>query len=329
MRIKIFASDTVTNAMRQIRAELGDNAVIISTQTDDDASGVRITAALEVDDHEDSIADLLVDEAVDAASDEILQALDYHGVPRSLSDPMIAGLEGNGVADPEDALEAVLRRRFEFEPLTLKSLNRPVILVGTPGSGKTTSAARLATRGTVEQRQLTVITTDSFRAGAREQLSAFTEILETGLACVDGPDELHAALDQAPSDTTTIIDTTGANPFNASEMAALARLIDSSGAEPVLVFAAGGDVAEAAEIANSFAALGVRRMIVTRLDIARRLGAAVAAADAGPLAFSDVSFSPQVARGMKPLTPQALSRLLLRDPSRVDTGLPSEKALAK
>ena len=105
--------------------------------------------------------------------------------------------------------------------------------------------------------------------------------------------------------------------------------MNTSGAEPVLVFAAGGDVAEAAEIATCFGALGVRRMVATRLDIARRLGAAIAAAEAGPFAFSDVSFSPQVARGMKPLTPQALARLVLRDPSRADTGLSSEKALVK
>ncbi len=329
MRIKIFTSDTVTNAMRQIRDELGDNAVIISTQTDDETGGVRITAALEVDDHEGSIEDLLVDNAVDAARDEILQALDYHGVPRGLSDPMIAGLEGNGMAGAEDGLEVALRRRFEFEPLTLASLDRPVILVGAPGSGKTTSAARLATRATVENRNLSVITTDSFRAGAREQLAAFTDILETQLTCVDGAEELQAALDSVPRDAITIIDTTGANPFNAGEMAALARLIETSGAEPVLVFAAGGDVAEAAEIATCFGALGVRRMVATQLDIARRLGAAIAAAEAGPFAFSDVSFSPQVARGMKPLTPQALARLVLRDPSRANTGLSSEKALVK
>lgn len=329
MRIKIFSSDTITNAMRQIREELGDDAVIISTQTDDESGGVRITAALEVDDQEDSIADILVDEAIDATRDEIYQALDYHGVPRSLSDPMIGGLESDGRADAEEALEAVLRRRFEFEPLTLQSLDQPLILVGAPGSGKTTSAARLATRATVENRQLSVITTDSFRAGAREQLSAFTDILETGLVCVDGPEELRAALDQSPQNATTIIDTTGANPFNANEMAALAKLVEVSKAEPVLVFAAGGDVAEAAEIGACFGVLGVRRMIVTRLDIARRLGAPISAADAGPLSFSDVSFSPQVARGMKPLTPQALARLLLRDPNRLETELPSEKALAK
>lgn len=329
MRIKIFSSDTVTNAMRQIREELGDDAVIISTQTDADAGGVRITAAVEANDHEELIEDLLVDDTTDVARDEILQALDYHGVPRGLSDPMVAGLDRNSIAGAEDGLETALRRRFEFEPLTLSSLERPVILVGAPGSGKTTSAARLATRATVENRNLTVITTDSFRAGAREQLSAFTDILETQLTCVDGPDELQTALKTGDDDAITIIDTTGANPFSAGEMAALARLIEISDAEPILVFTAGGDVAEAAEIAACFGALGVRRMVVTRLDIARRLGAAIAAADAGPLAFSDVSFSPQVARGMKPLSPQALARLLLRDPSRADIGLPTEKALVK
>ena len=92
------------------------------------------------------------------------------------------------------------------------------------------------------------------------------------------------------------------------------QLIEAADAEPVLVLAAGGDVAEAAEIVGSFAAIGARRMVVTRLDISRRLGAMLVVAEAGPLAFSDVSFSPQVARGLKFLTPQALARLLMRDP---------------
>ncbi len=142
------------------------------------------------------------------------------------------------------------------------------------------------------------------------------EALFRGLTVVEpaSPAELRAAVARQSDDAVTLIDTTGANPFHASEMAALAQLIEAADAEPVLVLAAGGDVAEAAEIVGSFAAIGARRMVVTRLDISRRLGAMLVVAEAGPLAFSDVSFSPQVARGLKFLTPQALARLLMRDP---------------
>ena len=331
MRIKIFTAESVTEAMRQIRDDLGDNAVIISTQTDDDTGGVRITAALEVDDREDEIADLLGNDMAEVASvrDEITQALEYHGVPRGITNALIGTMEDGDLETSQIGLEVSLRRNYAFRPLGLTSINRPIMLVGPPGSGKTTTAARLATRATMERRPLTVVTTDNFRAGAQAQLAAFTDILDTDLACADGPTELRNALNHSAPDAVAIVDTAGANPFSTSEMAALSGLIECAKAEPVLVIAAGGDVVEAAEVAACFLALGVERMVVTRLDITRRLGAMLAVSDAGPFALSDVSFSPQVARGMKSLTPQTLARLLLRDPNQSAPALPSEKAFAQ
>lgn len=329
MRIKIFAAETVTQAMRQIRDDLGDNAVIISTQTDEEAGGVRITAALEVDDREDEISNLLGNDVADSVREEITQALDYHGVPRGIVDSLVNTLEDGELERAQSGLEISLRQKYAFHPLSLSSIDRPVMLVGPPGSGKTTTAARLATRATMERRPLTVITTDNFRAGAQAQLSAFTDILDTELACVEGPNELRDAMRLTPRDAVAIIDTAGANPFSTTEMTTLSRLIESADAEPVLVIAAGGDVIEASEIAACFRALGVKRMVVTRLDITRRLGAMLAVSDAGPFALSDVSFSPQVARGMKSLTPQTLARLLLRDPTQSSQALPSEKALVQ
>lgn len=94
-------------------------------------------------------------------------------------------------------------------------------------------------------------------------------------------------------------------------MDSLDQLVRAAGAEPVLVLAAGGDAMEAADIAASFAAIGVGRLVVTRLDMARRLGSLLAAADAARLTFCDVSATPHIADGLSPINPVSLARLIM------------------
>ena len=160
------------------------------------------------------------------------------------------------------------------------------------------------------------ITTDTFRAGAVDQLAAYAKILEIGLDVAETPAQLRKLLTGTSDRTVTIIDTAGANPFSTEDVAPLAKLINCADIEPVLVCPAGGNVVEAGEVAQIFEALGVRRFVVTRVDMTRRLGAILATATGGPLALSDVSISPHVARGLKSLTPLSLARLLMRMPDK-------------
>ena len=60
-----------------------------------------------------------------------------------------------------------------------------------------------------------------------------------------------------------------------------------------------------------FADLGATRLLVTRLDMARRLGGILAAADAARLSFSDVSITPNIAEGITPINPVSLARLIM------------------
>ena len=60
-----------------------------------------------------------------------------------------------------------------------------------------------------------------------------------------------------------------------------------------------------------FAGLGVTRMLVTRLDAARRLGGVLSAAAAGNFSFSDVGVTPHIVQGLNPLNPVALARIIL------------------
>jgi len=64
-------------------------------------------------------------------------------------------------------------------------------------------------------------------------------------------------------------------------------------------------------MASSFSTLGVLRMLLTRLDMARRVGGVLAAADAARLAFSEVSITPHIADSLSPINPVSLARLIM------------------
>ena len=106
-----------------------------------------------------------------------------------------------------------------------------------------------------------------------------------------------------------------------AELSDVQQLAQAVGAEPIFVLAAGGDRAESTEMAERAAGIGCGRIIVSRIDIVRRLGSVLAAAEATGLAFADVGIGPQVASGLMPINPVSLARLLL--PADEPHGSPS------
>ncbi len=316
MRLRLFTAPTITEAMAQIRQAMGDDAVIVSTQTGENGEGVQITAAMESTAPDDELDFLLSDDRRHDLGEAIDRALTFHDVPKRCAAELLDDAETSDALDPTAALVGALKSRMRFAGLTLKSLPRPIMLVGAPGAGKTLTAAKLATRATLAKRAVRMITTDTFRAGAVDQLAAYTKILEIDLDVAESPAQLRKLLAATSGQAITIIDTAGANPFSTDDVAPLAKLIECSNIEPVLVCPAGGNITEASEVAQLFGALGARRFVVTRVDMTRRLGAILATATGGAMALSDVSISPHVARGLKSLTPLSLARLLMRSPDK-------------
>jgi len=345
MRLMTYTAPSAAEARQLVRDNLGDNAIIVSTQTDAGGGGTRITAALEDAlppemEHKPEpeplsgewltaggpIGCAIEDEfgenpASALVRDSIRRVLARHGTPEWLAD-RIAGtaVEINAPA-PSAALAGALDQHFVFDPLTAEKddAERRFILIGPPGGGKTITAAKLAAANILAGAPASVITTDVRRAGGVEQLEAFTRILGAELVTAGNGNELAAAMDgnmgaldggEAASGLT-VIDTPGTNPFDAKEMDFLSALVEHSRAEPVLVLAAGTDGGEAFDTARAFAGLGVRRMAVTRLDASRRLGCILAAADGGGLAIGGVGISPHIADGLNGLSAGTLARLML------------------
>ncbi|KAA5605725.1 GTP-binding protein [Roseospira marina] len=326
MRLKCYSAPSMAEAMALIRQELGDDAVIVSTQRAAGDGGIRITAAIEVPDNDGDLRTALAEEfgQARAAEDdprvvEVEAALSYHGVPVRLADRILTLVHSaeTEALDGVGACAAALDAIFPFAPLPERKSPRPFLICGPPGVGKTISVAKLAARARLSNRPVGVISADSVRAGAMAQLAAFTRILEVDLKRARGPESLRALVeDSVGVHDLVFIDSPGINPFSRHDTAFLKELIEAADVEPILVLAAGIDPMEGAEAGESFAKVGATRLLATRLDMARRLGGILAAADQGQLMFSEVTISPHVANGLIPIHPQSLARLILPRPSR-------------
>jgi flagellar biosynthesis protein FlhF len=155
-----------------------------------------------------------------------------------------------------------------------------------------------------------VLTTDTVRSGAFEQLAAMTAMMDVPLRAAETPADLLAALNDSRDADLVLIDTPGCNPFAPNEIDDLKAFADASNARQVLVLSAGTDSADIADAAEVFAAAGADALHVTRLDCARRYGAIIAAAVAGRMPITEASATPFVANGLSTLNPVSLARLL-------------------
>jgi flagellar biosynthesis protein FlhF len=284
MRLKIFQASHMAEAMTDIREEFGLNAVILTTRRT--AAGVEITAALEPDPEE--------------FTDNVrLSSLVWHGVPSEYHFALCQG-----------KLEQALEPTILFGSLPLKPDERPILLTGPPGAGKTLTTVRLATRLVMQGIIPMVITTDGKRAGAAEELAAFTRLLGIPLLVANHPFSLVRALAHRRNGAPVLIDTAGSNIYEPTQAKDLEGFAAAARAHVVLVLPAGLDAAEAADIAVAHAHHGALSLIATRLDLSRRLGGVIAASATSRLTLTEAGIGPGAADGLIPFTPVLLASRL-------------------
>jgi flagellar biosynthesis protein FlhF len=301
MRLKLYRAANMADAMARVRAELGADALILGSRQV--ADGIEVTAALESP--EPVVAKPLPDQARVAA-------LAFHAVPTDLFPALDTGM-----------LDMALAKALPFATLPLAPSDRPLLLTGPPGAGKTLTAARLATRLVMGGTSPMVLTADGRRAGATEQLAAFTRLLGISLTVASHPVTLGRALTRRADGAPVLIDAFGCDPFDPAQVEELRALATTAGATVALVLPAGLDPAESADLAVAYAEAGASLLIVTRLDLARRLGGIMAASTAARLPLTEAGIGPGAADGLVPLTPAVLAERLMQ------TGKPVPHAIAQ
>lgn len=323
MRLKTFSAKTMREAMDAVRAAMGPDAIIVSVEHGKKAGGVRVTAAVDRALGPPRVPRVPCPEPTPAMAEErgrarfvsrefdpadLKAAIGHHGLPFALAERLLAIAATGEAASLAEALARGFEALIGFAPLALDAPG-PIMLVGPPGAGKTVAAAKLAAEAVVNGRKPLLVTTDTIKSGGAQQLGHYGALMESPVVVAGDEDELAAALARAGKARPVLIDSSGTNAFDMDEIERTVRLTRAARAEPVLVLPAGLDPAEAADIAGIFARMGARRLIVTRLDGARRHGGVLAAARGGDLALAGLSRSPFIAEPLETPDALALARL--------------------
>jgi signal recognition particle subunit SRP54 len=180
-----------------------------------------------------------------------------------------------------DELTSMLGERREG--LKLSSVPPTVVMmVGLQGSGKTTTAAKLALKLKGEGRQTRLIAADVYRPAAIDQLETLGKQLDVPVyadrTTTDVVKIAKAGLDQSrrARDRVMIVDTAGRLQVDEDMMKELERLKEAIHPDEILLVADGMTGQEAVKIAQGFdARLGVTGIILTKMDGDARGGAAL------------------------------------------------------
>jgi flagellar biosynthesis protein FlhF len=353
MQLRTILARDMREALATMRAEMGDNAVIVGSQKGRDG-GVIVRAALDYPEaiateqagvvetqtneppaepegpvsleevHRAALLRRLRGERGSTATarnfsrPELLSLLRGHRAPESLVSELAQTAEQGGLTDMTLALASALDRRMKTAPIDFAK-QAAFLLVGPNGAGKTAVAAKLAAHARLASRPVKLIATDASGAGAVARLEAFAGHLDAECKVIESAEVLSKRIAGfANENVTAIIDTAGFDPRNGKARAAFSALAKIEGVQALGIVSATADAEELVEIAGALSSLGAQALIVTGLDLVRRLGGLAAAATAS-LPIAHITRSPYVAAGLETLTPLSLARALI-DSNKVDQG---------
>ncbi|MCK5111550.1 MAG: flagellar biosynthesis protein FlhF [Arcobacteraceae bacterium] len=180
-----------------------------------------------------------------------------------------------------DFFKLILRRLIpiKYEVPLQTNQKKIMMFVGPTGVGKTTTIAKLAARFAYKMPinyKVGIITLDSFRVGAIEQLKAYTNIMRLPLEVVKRTEDLSEAISRLKDCHYILIDTAGSSQYDMDKIELISQyqqnLDENILIEKTLVLPANIKTSDLHEIYNKYAVLGINNLNFTKLDETKSFG---------------------------------------------------------
>lgn len=191
--------------------------------------------------------------------------------------------------------------------------NKCVAVIGATGVGKTTTIAKLAAKATLDDgKRVELVTLDTYRIAAVEQLKTYAEIIGAGCHVVRSVEHLDRVLEKIGDEATVLIDTTGRSPYDLSDQFEVSDYLRlNNNIHKCLAVQATLNTHDALAAFRKFEMYGTNSVAITKMDETARPGAFLETVAASQIPLSYFCMGQRVPEDIRTASAQTIADNLL------------------
>ena len=221
------------------------------------------------------------------------------------------------VKDIKEALDKTKEIILKKVRISQENLNGTVVLVGPTGVGKTTTIAKLAGRlSLIEKKKVGLITIDTYRIGAVEQLKIYADIMKIPFRVVFSIKDMESAIEDMKNCDVILVDTTGRSSKNIMQISELRAFIEKVNSENIhLVISSTTKNKDIDNILEGYKTLNYKSVIITKLDETSTYGSILNIVYSAKKPISFITTGQNVPDDIRDVTSEYISDLILGEDS--------------